>query len=141
MDAPDNADGIADLSEKMAAFLETGTVRGDLFHPDALLDVSMPTWRIRAVGLEDLLRVRKNSHPWPGEVTATRLDPIPDGFMLEFEERWEHDGQQWYCREMLRADVTDGKISALTVYCTGDWDEARQQEFALQQRTPPGNAC
>ena len=25
---------------------------------------------------------------------------------------------------MFRADVADGAISALSVYCTGDWDEA-----------------
>ncbi|HXT46838.1 MAG TPA: hypothetical protein VN748_22445 [Pseudonocardiaceae bacterium] len=121
---------IADLSKKMTAFLETGTVPEGLFHPDALLDVSLPTWRIRSRGLENLIGVRKDSHPCPGKVTPTRLDPMPNGFMLEFEERWEHDGQHWYCREMLRADVSDGRISELTVYCTGDWDEGRQQEYA-----------
>lgn len=31
---------------------------------------------------------------------------------------------------MLRTDITDGRITQLTVYCTGDWDEARRQEFA-----------
>lgn len=121
---------IADLSKKMAAFLETGTVPDNLFRPDALLDVSVPTWRIRAHGLEDLIRVRKGSHPWPGTVTTTRVDPTPNGFVLEFEERWEHAGQHWYCREMLRADVRDGQISELAVYCTGDWDQARQQDYA-----------
>ena len=120
---------IADLSAKMITFLETGCAPEGLFHPDTLLDVSVPTWRVQARCVEDLIRVRKDSHPWLGTVTATRLDPIPNGFVLEFEERWEHDGQHWYCREMLRADVSDGRIGALTVYCTGDWDEARQQEF------------
>jgi len=120
----------ADLGKKMTAFLETGTVPEGLFHSDAVLDVSVPTWRIQARSLEGLIRVRLDSHPWPGTVTVTRLDPIPHGFVLEFEERWERGGQHWYCREMLRADVTDGQISELTVYCTGDWDEARQQEYA-----------
>ncbi|HKS51916.1 MAG TPA: hypothetical protein VJS67_08605 [Pseudonocardiaceae bacterium] len=120
---------IADLSAKMITFLETGCAPEGLFHPDALLDVSVPTWRVQARGVEDLIRVRKDSHPWLGTVTATRQDPMPNGFVLEAEERWQHDGQHWYCREMLRADVSDGRIGALTVYCTGDWDEARQQEF------------
>jgi hypothetical protein len=125
---------IADLSEKMTAFLETGTLPDGLFHPTAVLDVSMPTWGIEARDREDLLRVRKDSHPWPGTITI-RLDPMPACFLLEFEERWKHDGQHWYCREMLRADVADGQISVLTVYCTGDWDEARQQEYAQQNQT------
>jgi hypothetical protein len=125
---------IDELSEMMCAFLETGTVPEGLFQADVSLDVSMPTWRVQVRGLEELIRVRKDSHPWPGKVTSTRLDPTPNGFVLEFEERWAHDDQHWYCREMLRADVRDGQISELTVYCTGDWDEARQQEFATRHR-------
>ena len=31
---------------------------------------------------------------------------------------------------MMRIEVTDGAIAGLTVYCTGDWDEARQAEHA-----------
>jgi hypothetical protein len=28
----------------------------------------------------------------------------------------------------MRADVTNGSISAILVYCTGDWDSARVAE-------------
>ena len=35
-----------------------------------------------------------------------------------------------YAREMMRVEVADGAIAELTVYCTGDWDEARQAEHA-----------
>ena len=52
------------------------------------------------------------------------------GSPLEFEERWEHDGQRWYCREMIRADVAEAGIVEMSVYCTGDWDEATQREHA-----------
>jgi hypothetical protein len=45
-------------------------------------------------------------------------------FVLEVEEQWEQDEEPWYCRELLRADVSDGSISQLSVYCTGDWDQA-----------------
>jgi hypothetical protein len=31
---------------------------------------------------------------------------------------------------MIRADVIDGTIVELSVYCTGDWDEAKQREHA-----------
>jgi hypothetical protein len=74
--------------------------------------------------------VRKEGHPGPGTVTRCRVDPTASGFVLEFEERWGAEGQQWYAREMIRADVADGAIAELTVYCTGDWDEARQAEHA-----------
>jgi len=35
---------------------------------------------------------------------------------------------------LFRADVSDGAISQLTVYCTGDWDRARVAEHAAAVR-------
>jgi hypothetical protein len=40
-------------------------------------------------------------------------------------ERWTDDDGEWYCREMARADVVDGRVAALSVYCTGEWDTGR----------------
>jgi hypothetical protein len=119
---------VADLGRKMIVFLETGDAPEGLFHPDVFLDLTLPTWRVQARGREDLIRVRKAGHPCPGRVTRCRIDPTETGFVLEFEERWRHGGQHWYARELSRMDVVDGGIADLTVYCTGDWDEARQRE-------------
>jgi hypothetical protein len=119
---------VRDLSEKLIHFLETGDVPEGLFRPDVFLDLTMPTWRVQTVGAEDLIAVRKEGHPGPGTVTRWRADPTPGGFVFEFEERWNSEGQQWYAREMMRIEVADGAIAELTVYCTGDWDEARQAE-------------
>jgi hypothetical protein len=33
---------------------------------------------------------------------------------------------------MFRVDIEDGRIVDLAVYCTGDWDEARQREHAQE---------
>jgi hypothetical protein len=118
------------LSQKMVAFLETGTAPEGLFHPDVFLDLSMPTWRVQAQGLQDLQQERKEGHPGPGTVARWRSDPTPTGLVFEFEERWSHQGQQWYSREMIRMEVVDGAVAELSVYCTGDWDEARQREHA-----------
>lgn len=119
-----------ELSEKLIRFLETGDVPEGLFRPDVFLDLTMPTWRVQAAGAEDLIAVRKEGHSGPSSVTRWRADRTPTGFVLEFEERWDSEGQQWYAREMMRMDVTDGAVAGVTVYCTGDWDEARQAEHA-----------
>jgi len=118
------------LSEKIVNFLETGQAPDGLFRPDVFLDLTMPAWRSQTAGAEDLIAVRKQGHPGPGTVTRWRADPTPSGFVLEFEERWSGEGQQWYAREMMRIEVIEGTIAELTVYCTGDWDEARQAEHA-----------
>jgi hypothetical protein len=63
-------------------------------------------------------------------VIRWRSDPTPTGLVFEFEERWSSEGQQWYSREMMRMGVVDGAVADVAVYCTGDWDEARQREHA-----------
>ena len=118
------------LAGRMIRFLETGDVPESLFRPDVFLDLTMPTWRVQTAGAEDLIAVRKEGHSGPSSVTRWRADPTPTGFVFEFEERWDSEGQQWYAREMMRIEVSDGAIAELTVYCTGDWDEARQAEHA-----------
>jgi hypothetical protein len=119
------------LSEALVAFLETNTAPDGLFQPDVFCDLSLPQWRIQTEGVEAIVHLRRESHPDRGRVSRWRSDPTPDGFVFEFEERWtDASGENWYAREMLRATVTEGRISEVSVYCTGDWDRARQDEHA-----------
>jgi hypothetical protein len=114
----------------LITFLETGTVPDGLFAPDVFTDLSLPQWRLQAATAEGLVGLRFAGHPHPGQVRVERLEQTGHGFTLEFEERWGAEGQQWYCREMLRADVEGDSIVELCIYCTGDWDEARQRDHA-----------
>lgn len=115
-------------------FLETGVAPEGVFAPDVFTDLSLPQWRIQTATAEDLVAARAASHPDAGEVHVERVETTDQGFTIEFEERWDHDGQRWYCREMIRADVIDGAIVELSVYCTGDWDEATQRAHHEQVR-------
>jgi hypothetical protein len=115
-------------------YLETGVAPDGLFAPDVFADLSLPHWRIQTGTAEELLAVRTKDHPFPGEVRVERAERTGHGFTIEFEERWDHDGQRWYSREMIRADVVDGRITEMSVFCTGDWDEARQREHAKAVR-------
>lgn len=128
----------ADAGTLAAAFLtwlETGRAPDGLFAPDAFLDLTVPQWRLQALGRDDVLAVRRTSHPQPGRVPRSRVDPTPTGFVLEWEETWDDDaGEHWYCREMARADVGPDGITALSVYCTGDWDAALVARHAREVR-------
>ena len=114
-----------ELAAKLIAFLETGTPPENLFTSDAFCDFTMPQWRLQAQGIEHIVRLRKGGHPAPGRVPRSRFDRTTTGFVLEVEEEWDQDGESWYCRELFRADVADGAVSQLSVYCTGDWDQAQ----------------
>jgi hypothetical protein len=122
------------LARLLVEFLETGTPPRGLFAPEVFCDFTLPHWRLQAEGVDDLVALRRQGHPGPGTVPRWRCDRTSRGFVLEFEERWEQDGQRWYARELVRADVVDDAIVSLSVYCTGDWDEARQRDHAEQVR-------
>lgn len=116
------------LARKFIHFLETGDVLAGLFTADVFCDLTLPRWRLQAQGLEETGALRRQNHPAPGRVPRWRCDPTPTGFVIEVEERWEQDGEDWYCREMMRADVRGDAIAALSIYCTGDWDADRRAE-------------
>jgi hypothetical protein len=123
---PDASGAVA----KLIRFLETGSVPSGLFAPDVFADLSLPHWRIQAVNAEQILAIRADDHPWPGQVRVERVEQTGHGFTIEFEERWDSEGQRWYSREMIRADVVGDSIVELSIFCTGGWDEARQREHA-----------
>jgi hypothetical protein len=119
-----------ELADKFITFLETGDSSEGLWTADVFCDFTMPLWRLQAQGIEEATALRKHGHPAPGRVPRSRFDPTPTGFVLEVEEEWEQDGEHWYCRELFRADISDGAISQLSVYCTGDWDSALRARHA-----------
>ena len=118
--------------EKFVAFLESGGIAPDgLFAPTVFADLTFPHWRIQTDGADALVAGRRRSHPQPGRVRLERVTTTETGYLVKLEERWEDGGQEWYCREGFVMDLDDaGAIIDFTVYCTGDWDEARQREHA-----------
>ena len=127
-----------ELAAKFISFLETGVAPEGLFTPDAFCDFTLPQWRLQFQGADNLVAGRLQSHPAMGRVPRSRLDATATGFVLELEEEWDQDGESWYCRELFRADVVDGGISELAVYCTGDWDRAQvERHRAMVQLLRP----
>jgi len=122
------------LADDLIAFLETGEAPEGLLAPTVFFDVTVPHWRLQAEGSDDAVALRRQQHSAPGRVVRSRLDETRSGFVLEFEERWHERGRDWYAREIARADVGEEGITELSVYCTGDWDEAREEEHRRSVR-------
>jgi hypothetical protein len=119
---------------QLVHWLETTEVPDGLLTDDLFTDFTMPIWRRQAGDRAGGVALRAAGHPAPGEVTRLRYDPTPSGFVLELEEEWDERGDHWYCREMVRADVRDGAIAGLSVYCTGDWDSAQVARHRAEVR-------
>ncbi|MEZ0580320.1 hypothetical protein [Nocardioides sp. MH1] len=110
--------------DRLVAFLETGATEG-LFAPDVFADVSLPHWRVQTQGAQALVSSKNQLHPPAGRTRIEKVLAAEHGYAIKFEERWEDQGQQWYCREAAIVDLDDqGRIAEFHYYCTGDWDEA-----------------
>jgi hypothetical protein len=126
--------GLADLAQELVTWLETGVRPEGMLAEDVFADLTVPHWRLQARGVDPVFHLREDSHPFSGRVRVEALDRTSRGFLLQFEERWAAEGQQWYCRELIHCVVRDGRIGELAIYCTGDWDQAVQQRHAEQVR-------
>lgn len=110
--------------DRFVAFLETGATEG-LFAPDVFADITLPHWRVQTQGAEQTIAGKTMLHPPAGRTRVEKVLAGSHGYTIKVEERWEDGGQQWYCREAFLCDLDDeGRITELSVYCTGDWDEA-----------------
>jgi hypothetical protein len=128
------ADDVTVLVGKIITFFETNDAPDGLFADDLFLDFSSSLWRQQAGTREDAVAMRRTGHPGLGRVARSRVDITTTGFVMEVEEFLDEAGDHWYAREMIRADVVDGRIAELSVYCTGDWDSARVAQHAKQVR-------
>jgi hypothetical protein len=128
---------VDELVDEFIEFNETGTPAPGLFADDVFVDFTMPHWRLQAVDRDGLVALRRRGHPGPSTVADYRVDTTEKGFVIEWTERWtDENGMDWYCREIARADIDGGRISELSVYCTGDWDTKRVAEHRATVTLP-----
>jgi hypothetical protein len=121
---------VRDSVDRLVAFRQTGATDG-LFAPDVFADVTLPHWRVQALGADEVIAAKTRMHPPAGRTRVEKVLAGPGAYTLKVEERWEDGGQQWYCREAFLCDLDDqGRISEFSVYCTGDWDEAAVADHA-----------
>ena len=101
---------------------------GDVLTDDVFLDGNPPLWRFQLQGIEAFAAWYKSYAPnGMDEVTVVRTVPTASGFVTELTERNREDtGKEITGREIVLCTVRDGRISELTVYCSGDWDEELQ---------------
>lgn len=110
--------------DRFVAFLETGATDG-LLAPDVFADITLPHWRMQEQGSAAVIASKQGSHPSGGRTRVEKVLAGDYGFTIKVEERWEDGGQQWYCREAFICELDrEGRITEISVYCTGDWDEA-----------------
>ncbi len=118
------------LSGALAEVFRNAEV-GDVFTDDVFLDDNPPLWRFQLKGIEDFATWYQNWKPdGMDEVNVVRTVPTASGFVTELTERHREDGEKISRRKIVLCTVRDGRISELTIYCSGDWDGKLRARYA-----------
>ena len=120
----------AALAATFVRWLQSGVRPEGLFSATVFGDLSLPQWRLQTRGPGELFAVREVGHRGGHTVRVEQLLRTGRGFLIQFDERWRSEGQDWYARELAHVVVEAGRITEFVLYCTGDWDEATQRRHA-----------
>ena len=125
------------LSDALAEAFRTG-VPGDLFTTDFLLDGHPPFWWFQVQGLEGFTTWLEGYVAHGPEVTVVRTTATADGFLAEHLTSEDvPDRGLLTARRLHVCLVRGGQIAEMTVYCSGDWDEAlRARHRRVDHRAP-----
>lgn len=103
--------------------IETATIAGcDAWSADAVLDATVPNWRLRATGPD---AIRAEYGRWfadRGEFEELRRHRVSDlGEIIEYTLRWTENGVPHAAHHMHLLTVRDDRIVSDLVFCGGRW--------------------
>lgn len=120
-----------ELSEQLADVFRN-TEATSVLADDVFLDGHPPFWRFQLEGRDVFDDWIKNAMPHGSDITVVRAVPTVSGFVAEFAGCHSHDGEEITDRKIVLADVRDAQITALTIYCSGDWDSELRSRHAAE---------
>ncbi len=123
---------VEQLSDALAEAFRTGAI-GDLFTADFFLDGHPPFWWFQIQGLEAFSDWLEGYVAHGPEVSVIRTTTTEDGFLAEhLVSETLPDRGLITGRRVHICTVRAGQLSEMTVYCSGDWDEALRERHAAE---------
>jgi hypothetical protein len=98
-------------------------VPSDLYHPDAVLDATVPSWRLQATGPQAISAEYARWFADAGTFEELDRRTTADGEVVCYLLTWQADGELYaahHCHVITLAH--DGRILRDTVWCGGRWD-------------------
>jgi hypothetical protein len=93
----------------------------DAWADDAVLDATVPNWRLTRRGAD---AIRAEYGRWfadPGRFEQLRRIPTPGGEVVEYLLTWEEQGVPHAAHHVHILEVDGDRITADTVMCGGRW--------------------
>ena len=105
----------------------------DLFADEVFFDLMPPMWRFQLQGPGDAFTAQLRSIAGgPVEVEVVRTVPTATGFVTEHVETQHTAAGVMTARRLHLCEVADGRITAVTTYCNGGWDDELRARHAAE---------
>jgi ketosteroid isomerase-like protein len=103
-----------------------------LFADDAFFDLLPPLWRFQFQGPGEAFAAQLRSiAEGPVDIDVVRTIPTATGFVTEHVETQHTANGVMTARRIHLCELRDGRVSAVTTYCNGGWnDELRSRHAA-----------
>ena len=119
------------LSTGFNRCFETLDAPEDLFTPDAFFDLLPPLWRFQLQGREAFVAQLRAIAEGEASSRVLRVVPTASGFAMEQEET-QRGATTEVARRLWLCEVRDGRISDVTGYCNGGWDDELRARHAAE---------
>lgn len=107
--------------------------RDDLFADDTFFDLLPPMWRFQFEGPGAAFCAQLRSiAEGPVEVEVVRTIPTSTGFVTEHVETDHAPEGDKVARRVHLCEVRDGRITEVTTYCNGGWDDELRARHAAE---------
>jgi hypothetical protein len=107
----------------------------DIYAPGAVLDATVPNWRLEAHGPAAISAQLSGAYGDPGRLYDVTRSPLPGGEVVRFTLAWTEDGNPMAAHQVHFLDVREGVITRHDVWCGGRWDAALQAEIEAGLQT------
>src|SRR5262245_33033803 len=119
------------VDEFLAAICSGAGIPVALYAPDAVLDATVPNWRLSQSGADAI--AAEYARWFADEALMEELErmPIDGGEVVRYLLTWHEHGvpHAAHHTHILTLD-SDGRISKDVVFCGGRWDAALQAQMA-----------
>lgn len=103
-----------------------------LFAPDAFFDLLPPYWRFQLEGGDAFTAQLRSIAAGEVEVDVLRTVPTASGFLTEHRETQHTPEGVMVARRVHLCEVRDGRITEVTTYCNGGWDDELRTRHAAE---------
>ncbi len=122
-----------DLTDPVTRFLDAVTegrgIPTDLYAPSAVLDATVPLWRLEAHGPTAIAGQLSGWYADPGRLSEVVRSPLPGGEVVRLTLAWSENGNPMASHQVHLLDVDGGVITRHDVWCGGRWEASLQADI------------